>query len=306
MAYTDIPSGDKDPDSPLDTTLINLLDNNVDGVAAGDAGAPNVVYAALSLSNDLVQGDINVGTSSNTAITGNITLSGGQFSFYPQTGSDGYQVGLGLCNTSAGYGTYVGRITGSSGTGRARNTYWNASPPFNIGHGDIGVFAWARINNNTGEKDLIQVSQAPPWAYNGPTSLRHNRVDKRTGKKYKNVIKRTYTFNEANKDPEKMEVYLYEMQNPEIVEIEIDHSVKNADMGLFPHPHGANDNTGYTIVTLDPFCQCAQILQNLIELNDDSAMDEIDEIMEHWIKFDNNSLDAGFHGSVMCVKGRLK
>ncbi len=82
----------------------------------------------------------------------------------------------------------------------------------------------------------ISSSTVPPWAYNGPTSIRPDQVKKVAGvlKKYKDVRAVDETTGEV------------------IVERkEIDQSMKNADMNLFPHPF-ASAQPGDQIILLDP------------------------------------------------------
>ncbi len=48
MTYTAIPDGDVDAESPGTTTLITLLRDNPIAITQGDAGAPNIIAAALA------------------------------------------------------------------------------------------------------------------------------------------------------------------------------------------------------------------------------------------------------------------
>lgn len=58
MTWVVIPDSDIDPDSPITTGLMTALRDNFAAMAAGDSGAPTIVYAAMSFSNNIVAGDI--------------------------------------------------------------------------------------------------------------------------------------------------------------------------------------------------------------------------------------------------------
>lgn len=191
---------------------------------------------------------INVGSGPAGYVTLGSSVSyaampGGEYGFTPQayTGAGGAVGGWILASVSSTAVTggtpfaYSGSAQGITIFGFQR--YVTSSPPFNLGDGEAGGFIFALVN---GAGDIVghYAADVPPWAYNGPTKIRSDYQCPISGKKYREVIKK--------KTPEQI------MNGSRIEKIkeEISDDLKNADMGLIPHPFGNTD--GHTVVMIDP------------------------------------------------------
>lgn len=98
-----------------------------------------------------------------------------------------------------------------------------ASAPYDLGDGEVYGFVYVLVNDD-GSLAAAHVSDTPPWAYNGPTSIRPDYIDPQTGIKYK-IEREKLSFEQimAGKKPKEQLV-------------EITTEMKNADMHLVPHP----------------------------------------------------------------------
>ncbi|MFN3827778.1 MAG: hypothetical protein ACK4NR_09165 [Micavibrio sp.] len=147
------------------------------------------------------------------------TLPGGSYGFYPQ------------CRRVNGLG-------GSNFTFYAQQRYITASPPFDLGDGDVEGFLFLLMNRD-GTVAGHYFADVPPWGYNGPTDIRAAKINRKTGKKFRRVRKPISV--QAILDGADIE-YQYE---------EITQKIKNADMELIPHPF-AGIGPDQTVVLVDP------------------------------------------------------
>lgn len=261
MAWTTIANSLIDTGKAIRSSIAYALRDNPIAIANGDSGAPRIQAAALAsgvaLANlaagSLTQGLLatSLGEVSTTSDHASLTLPGGEYGFYPQLrdsgaithshaamASDSFYNGTNIvANTDEITSSYVTRIgIGGLGTGTvyAQQRYINSSPPYNLGDGDVPLFVFAIVDGN-GDVVATYAADVPPWGYNGPTRVTADRIDHVTGKKYQ---RRCYLCRERG----------------EVVrdEIEVTHEIKNADMGLIPHPFLGNDLTGKSIILLDP------------------------------------------------------
>lgn len=210
-------------------------------IAAGAVGSSEIAANAVGnseLASDAVK-PTNLNTSSSeksTATQGNFTLDGGVYGFYPQvknSSGSSYvraEIAQALYNTS--YSTNIYLFDESGGTAYGKQEYIVASPPFDLGDGEIPIFTFVLLRDN--KIDSVSTGRVPPWMYNGPTNTIADRYDKQ-GNGYKNRIKAI--------DRETGE---FQME-----EVKITQSVKNFDMGLIPHPF-LSAKPGDKIVLLDP------------------------------------------------------
>ena len=146
--------------------------------------------------------------------------------------------------------------------GATTNRFVDASPPYDLGHGNIPLFISLRINKD-GKITGTQCSTAPVWAHNGKTCItpdRHSKVlnpvtGKRIGtRKYKTVINPESEiiippWEGGDIKKWNLEKYLH----PEMVEIEIDTAFKNKDMNDIPHPF-ISRKEGDRVVMIEPTC----------------------------------------------------
>lgn len=275
-SYVAIPASDYDPESPVTTSLVSAMINNPTAIAEGASGAPRIQTAAYqdgSVTNAKMAANAvkrtQVETSTETVSTTatepgqNFVLSSGGWAFYPEIQVSSNNIAnwraalLDTENASVASGVYAGRITlvsnGSAQTIYARFRYISSSPPFDIGDGSVPLFVWALVDNGTKDIESVQVSQAPPWAYNGPTDITPSFVDEH-GVKWRslwvprssagNKDKLTRSLAALRFPPKSRDEGQYEL-------IEIDHKMKNADIDLIPHPFIAARRNGKSVVLLD-------------------------------------------------------
>lgn len=113
--------------------------------------------------------------------------------------------------------------------------YVTASGPFDLGDGEVPYFVYVLLKD--GKPVGVSSCTIPPWAYNGPTDITPDRVVTQSDGsliKFKNVT-------EVSDDGE-----------ISITEKAIDMDMKNADMNLYPHPFLYPENSGYSVLLLDP------------------------------------------------------
>jgi len=67
----------------------------------------------------------------------------------------------------------------------ADQVYINASPPYDMGDGQVHGFVFAQVEKGSGRVIALYSADVPPWVYNGPTDVRPHYVDSSTGKKYR-------------------------------------------------------------------------------------------------------------------------
>jgi len=279
------------------------------GAAAGSIGQTEL---------DTSSGSINLSISTGTGggfngIQG--TLPGGQYGFYPrnggsavisngtgkawgafhQWGRDGNYnaaiptaayAGVSVNHASSGGG---GASGSSSITGTATQRYMNASPPYNIGDGDVANWTFAIIDESTNEINGVYSANVPPWAYNGPTDVRPHRIEDIGGgviKKYRTVPKNMPTPPWLGGD---LAAWLAWQESPEMEEIEIDYSYKNADMNIFPHPFIANNLDGKQAILLEP---CCSFTDNLNEMQNCQDVDTAALFMDGYIELGDEITDC--------------
>ncbi len=258
--YIAVSESEKDADSIVDVSLIDKLDQNPHAIAEGASGAPKIQSAALDsdivtaakiAANAVGQSEIASGavhqseldTSSGIVSVSDgaadLTLPGGQYGFYPQLRADNGDITISLDARLANdvdSATYAANIylsvSGSSTPdGYARQRYVNSSPPIDLGDGDIPLFFFAMMRG--GKMFATYAADVPPWLYNGPTNTRPDEVLK-SGKKLQ--WRRTIDPTTKRVTKEK---------------IEITQAIKNADMGIIPHPFPKSSKND-SIVLLDP------------------------------------------------------
>ena len=274
MPWTSISNTSIDQDSPITVSLMTALRDNPIAIANGDAGAPkvqtagiadNAVTAAKIVENavgnselaptSVRQGNLStslgeVSVTASFSLSSLVALPGGTYGFFPQIrgsttsqlsaiitcGSTSYTTSIYFVNgdlrdhTHDGSGTN-GVFSTTSADAFAQQRYVNSSPPYDIGDGEIPLFVFAEINDE-GKVIASYVADVPPWAYNGPTSVRADRVCKASGRKFQTVV-------EFNKETGELKKY----------EREVCNKIKNADIGLIPHPFL---NTKNRVVLLEP------------------------------------------------------
>jgi hypothetical protein len=247
-----------------------------------------VPYTGMTFSNDIDQDDIAssaigqgelitttdiVSTSSLSLV--NLTFAGGSYGFYPQireTSPTAVDAQLAfVANMGSSYVTNIAMKVQTSGTIFAQQRYVQASPPYDLGDGEIPLFIFAVVNA-AGNIESIGASPDPVWANNGPTNIRADRLDKVSGRKFKTIHDLPPGLENPLPDTAPLQARINHqqalaefMKTPAYKEIEITAAFKNSDMDLMPHPFIANDLTGKTIVLLDPV---SSVIEELLLLHE--------------------------------------
>jgi hypothetical protein len=280
--YTAISDSDLDPEKPLTTTIAKRLRDNPLAIQEDDASAPNVAFATVA-GTITSQGALatldEVGISELKATSGtvsqngagftNITLPGGDFGFYPRIKTDNSSrtalatIASGVTSTS--YITNINVSNSSSlGNTAAKQSYFQASPPYDLGDGVVGLFIFAIIDNTTGNIESVYQAPEAPWHYNGKTDIR-GKLDT-DGKKYrlrKNMENMPFCLSDINDDSVKLKEYIDAFTSSETIKELITQDICQCDMSDIPHPFLYNDLTGKTVVMLDPICDLNHQLQEM-------------------------------------------
>ena len=317
--YTAIADSDVDPESPGTTTLFTRLRDNPLAIQENNASAPNVAYAvaagnsqtiqnqgALATENSVDQALIDanaVGISELKASSGvvsgagtapvDVTLPGGQYGFYSQikTNNASYAALARISDalTSTSYITNISIYSNNtSGITSAQQTYIEASPPYDLGDGVVGLFIFAMINNTTGKIESVYQAPEAPWHYNGKTDIR-GKLDP-DGKKYrvrKNMENMPFALSDIKNDKVKLKEYIDAFTSAETVKELITQEICQLDMIDIPHPFISNDLTGKTVVMLDPVCDLNHQLQ---EMSRHDQFDLNQLIHDEYFTIDNSDI----------------
>ena len=329
--YIAITNAQIDAESYIDTVLAAQWRDNLLAIQEGDATASSAriqngalagypwdqaaIGASAIGSGEMKQttGAVSVAVvSSSSGYTA--TFTGGSLAFREQvykTGTfaltyDGTMYITLPGSYSAPKAKFSNGSTGTTQTGYYKENYIQSSPPYDLGNGDIPLFVFVLIDNATGDILKTSVSEDPPWANYGPTSIRPTYVDPKTKKKYravKKVIADYGNYAEAKKALNIRELY-NRLIDDEYVDLEITQAVKQADMPLIPHPYLGDDLTGKTIVMLDPLGKLTSAIQPIIH---DGGASEICEVLhEGHITIDNSDNGAKAPPGVMPVNCSFK
>lgn len=253
---------------------------------------PTINQAKLG-SNAVGQAELNsANAEGSTASTSKvlITLAGGQWGFYPRTREtgDGMDAQISDNNTQQGstYGSFVAISARTTGTVFIEQTYIQASPPYDLGDGEIPLFIFVEIQT---DGKIISVYSAPeaPWHNNGPTSIRADGISG-DGKPFKLIT----DPDEVNagmiaaghppgltkaaakaRSPQAFSDYIEAVAAAGTIEVEITQAIKQADMPLLPAPMILNTvvrpedtrEITNTLVLLDPVAPLTLTLFEAIE-----------------------------------------
>lgn len=155
-------------------------------------------------------------------------------------------------NTSGSPTNYVSLVNNSTGSTDftfAACNYINASPPYNLGDGDMRGFVFAQLEKGSGKVIAIWSAQEGPWIYNGPTSVVPHRIDEK-GRKFRRVPVSAVPISYVASGKSTLSEYL--TASRETREEEITQATYHADMHLIPHPFFSYDPRRHIVVLLDP------------------------------------------------------
>lgn len=152
-------------------------------------------------------------------------------------------------------------VTSASGrTAYGTFRYITASPPYDLGDGEIPMFIFGIVNNSTGKLEATSISVDPPWANNGKTIITPTRIDAKSGRKFRDEKIITPEIRLLPLDDQKIAI-----DELTTTEIEITQAVKNADMVDIPHPFQAMNLNGKTVVMLDPISKEVDSFRTLFD-----------------------------------------
>lgn len=164
----------------------------------------------------------------------------------------------------------------------SRSVYVAASPPHSIGGMEFGdLFLFIKLNDE-GKIKSSWVASDPPWYNNGPTKTRPTRTTKT--KKYINKLILPENFNSLDK-----RLQFLALADAKTEEVELDESIKNADMDLIPTPYIGNYSDDQ-IILLEPD---GKLYQDLINIRNNGG-DIMEIIHGGYIKIGEDS-KAGSH-----------
>lgn len=270
--------------------LTTLYNSGIISVSQGNLNTSTGTFSALATGS--------TGSGSSFFIsTGVVTLPGGQYGFELQTAVNfatptayfgGWWYGTGLNSTSLLSHVRAWTLQ-TAGTVFGQQRYVMASPPFDLGDGEVGGFIFLLMEGD----NIIghYAADVPPWAYNGPTNIRADYICPITKKKFRSVSKKR-TFDEIMSGSK---------SNPKLEEIT--HELKNSDMGLIPHPFGKLQ-PGQRVVLLDPM---SDKTQRIIEHhNSDGGNEFMEALNKGHIKIDNDPIKRKCPKSVQACKFSYK
>ncbi len=311
--YTAITSGQRDAESPIDVTLIGLMIDNPIAITEKAAGAPVLanlyVTEAMLAASAVSQGKLKTayGTVSTT-VTAHLILPGGEYGYYPtfdnlgtstNTATAMFTNALDYPDVPATY-IHIQMDTGTQGV-RANQRYVSASPPYDLGDGEIPLFVFA-VMNADGTIAMSYIAPEAPWHHNGPTIIRPDRYENGRGwRKMKQIFAEHGTLKAALLAGLTRAQIFQRLRDDPMVEAEITQAVKQADMPLIPHPFQGNNLTGKTVVLLDPV---SPLMQRMLTLHDHG--ESVTDIVREWVRIGNTPLVRAGPPGVMCVSCSLK
>lgn len=247
-----------------------------------------------------------VSTSGNAGWSQNLVLPGGTYGFYPQvrTGNDNSgdraEVRIAKEFFSDTYVTRIGlTVTLAAGTTDiyAQQRYVQASPPYDLGDGEVPIFVFMLVSP-AGAPVAIYVAPEPPWANNGPTDIRPEYF--KNGRGYQRRRRIPPNLRADLEDDAKREEALRRLRE-EPPEQEVDQVMKQADMGVIPHPF-AEVPADHTVALLDPV---GDVTARVAELHE--AGENVAELLAmRYVEFGNQALRRRGPLGVMPVSTRWK
>lgn len=320
MSYTAINDSRLDAGSGItEDVLFDLRDNPLK-IISGEPDAPRIqtgayesgsVTQSVIAANAVGQSEIKTATavqsifisSGGTAVS--LALIGASYSMITGLGATNGSASLGLRDGTDVNGYVYFEKTGSTSvTGNVYSRYFQASPPYNLGDGDIPLFLYVILDSN-GKPESVSVSHDPIWAYHGPTNIQVKRLCKVSGRQFCEAMllpSGLSLLESKEKNPEEFLKYMNGDVEAELTEIELTQSIKNKDKDLIPHPYTLNDNNGKTAVLLNPVSPLTERMSVL----HDSGENVIKMIEKGYFIIDNENNGCCSAKGLMPVNFRFK
>lgn len=303
--------------SVLTSAKMTQLYDNLTALANGDSGAPNIqtaAYAAGSVdqaaigANDVGQSELKTTTANQSSsvaqnAVGTITptgatytlaywLSGATATYTPAwdrtTWGSVSAVMLVGHNAQSSATIRLAHHNGAALTCYVYSRYVQASPPWNLGNGDVGLFVFALRHKKTGEILGTYAAQDPPWAYRGPHDLHPvmGRLKKAVGL-WGLDIKQTIRGG-PSEDFERVQQGLLDIK--EIMDygnvkrtvdgLDFTMEEKMCDCAVIPQPFAEYDPSIHEVLLVDPCSDMCDRLAMLHMLGGEDAYDASTEINE--------------------------
>lgn len=311
--YTAIPGTDIDTDSPITESLMTKLRDNPIAITEGSTSAPKIQTAAyatgsvdsaaiatsavgvLELAPSAVhQNEIFNAFSEQSSVVGAastvyVTLTGGFFTFggLRTKGSNALALAIARCEASILGASYsavqlaLQNASAASYTIYATTQYVAASPPYDMGDGDMDFFLMACIDANG---DILGTYAAPDpvWFHNGKAQYPITRKEEKPDGSViqytcrKDMSAHGMPWKTARNNINTLKAYQAAFKNAKDVYIPLTREMKNENMNDMPHPFAGliAQRPGARVVMLDPFSTWMQEFQAM-RLHDEFSMSDI-------------------------------
>ena len=268
--------------------------DNVEGLAGGVA--PFKILQAAMGAASIGQSQIKTATATGS-VSGSgeatIALTGGDYSMWTagSTRVDG-DPGWGGGDTAAGtIGVDFNSI--STETFYVDERYFQASPPYDLGDGDVPLFVYLLVNENG---EIVGHTEAldPIWVNHGPTCCTPDFYETERGI----LVGKQYAYDYPVAIKTDREKAKWRRKNPTSkIAVNVD---KHADMDVFSHPFVKHD-PNCTAIMLDPV---GGIIEDLRDAHD--AGEDMKDLILKGIKVDNKPLKRCGPKSINIVRATFK
>jgi hypothetical protein len=277
--------------------LANISANSIGAfhLAVNSVGASEIAANACGQSelaaSSVGQSELKRGTHSLSAYFSTYTAmspAGGSYTmaYFLGGGSAAYEDYFSITSHATTYSPQVG-VSSSSSVGRTAylySLYVQASPPYDLGNGDIPVFIYllvAKAGNTAGfaaGKIMgTSVCVDPSWAYHGADALLpKNKFTGADKKEYERVRRMPWTSQEAFSDVGKMRDNISAIANPVYDNYEVDMARKIRNQANVPHPFMDDVNLPHCqVVMADPHSELAKAAYELVEEENHGTISEM-------------------------------
>jgi len=175
-------------------------------------------------------------------------------------------------------------LSGSSNMETVRQTYVQASPPYDLGDGEVQLFVFVLVERDTGRVAGVYAAPEAPWHYGGPTNVKADFV--REGKPMRRM--KPVEAEVFPDSPEAIDDYLKRLQSEKVEEIEVTQEMKNRDMAVIQQPFSGFNKGRYKVVMLDPVDPLMERLALLHHGN--TAVSVVSLLQQGYLKIGNEPL----------------
>jgi len=269
----------------------------VAGITSVSQGNLNTNIGTFSATPAIViQGELTGGIKHALAFASSaVVMPGGQYGLWPEVAASlvSYRSAWvpGTEGTSYVNAAYALMFDNSSQTVYGRQRYITSSAPWTDAEGKEAAGFFYLLLNEAEEIVSHYLAEAPPWGYNGPTSVRADRICPKTKKKFRTILKKR-SIEE-----------IMDGANLLFDEEEITPEVKRRDMNSLPHPFGKVP-TGHSVIMLDTR---DDRIHNLIRAQSVTGGDDIlEEIRGGKFSFDTEALNRKGPGGLSVFPMKYK